>query len=176
MTDQERTPDPCTLVARLPKGAAVIFRHYDDPMRDSKGRELRHLCRQQNRLFLVAGDAMLAQRLRADGLHVPEHQLPMLFGLRRRHPGWLVTASAHNLPAALKARHAGAHALIVAPVLPTASHRHAPFLGRIRFAGLVTQARLPTYALGGIHGTTAHQLLASGAVGIAGIGAFLDGQ
>ncbi|TDI63874.1 MAG: thiamine phosphate synthase [Alphaproteobacteria bacterium] len=175
MTDQQRAPDPSALVARLPRGTGVIFRHYDDPMRDSVGRELRRLCGQQNRMFLVAGDALLAQRLRADGLHVPEHQLPILFGLRHRHPRWLVTASAHNLPAALMARRAGADALIIAPVLPTVSHRHAACLGRIRFTGLVHQVRLPAYALGGIYGTTIHQLLASGAVGIAGIGAFMDG-
>lgn len=175
MTDQQRAPDPSALVAQLPRGAGVIFRHYHDPMRDSMGRELRRLCRQQGRMFLVAGDSKLAQRLGADGLHVPEHQLPLLFGLRQIHPGWLVTASAHNLPAALMACRAGADALIVAPVLPTISHRHAACLGRIRFTRLVHQVRLPAYALGGIYGSTVHQLLASGAVGIAGIGAFMDG-
>ncbi len=174
MTDRQRTPDPCVAVRHLPREAGVIFRHYDDPERDSLGLRLKRMCHEHGRLFLVAGDAKLAQRLRADGLHLPEHQLLDLSGLRRRHARWIFTASAHTLPAVLSASRLKADALIVAPVLPTESHASVPHLGRIRFAALAHRTTLPVYALGGIDGATAHQLSASGAVGIAAIGAFLQ--
>jgi len=173
VTDSRRTPDPATLIRQAPPGVGVIFRHYEARDREIIGRRLVALCRASRRSFLVAGDAKLAQRLRADGLHLPETAVAALRGVRRRHPGWLVTVSAHRLPTLLKAFRDGADAVVVAPVFATESHPDAAVMGRLRFTQLVHAAPLPVYALGGIDERSAATLAASGAAGFAAIGAFL---
>jgi len=171
MTDAARTDDPCAVVERLPESAGIIFRHYGSRDRVALGRRLRALAGRRGMPFLVAGDAKLAFRLRADGVHVPEPLLHRLAGVRRMQPGWIVTASAHSRAALIRAARGGADAIIVAPVLSRGSRSRA--LGRLKLAGLAHASPVPVYALGGITGENAHQLSASGIAGFAAVGAFL---
>lgn len=167
LTDRLRLPDPLAAAAKLPAGSIVILRDGDLPsgQRLALGLDLAALCRRRRLVLLVAGDPALARRIRADGVHWPEKQLPI------RVSG-LATAAAHSLPALIRARRAGVAAALLSPVLPTQSHPGAPCLGVIRFAGLARLAGIPVYALGGIDGMTAPRLLGNGAIGIAAIGAF----
>lgn len=176
MTDSVRLPEPEPAVAALPRGAAVVLRHYDDPDRAALARRLAALCRRRGIRLLIGADAHLALAVDAAGLHLPE-------GLVRhggrawrtwRRPGWLVTAAAHSLGAVLAAERAGVDAVLLSPVFATASHPDAGeghILGPLRFARLVHASPLPTYALGGISPATAGRLRGSGAVGIAAISA-----
>lgn len=174
MTDHRRLPDPAPVAARLPAGAAVIFRHYGDGRRAERLAALARVCRRRRLVLLVAGDARLALRAGAAGVHLPEGLLPSA-RLRRPRRGWLITAAAHGEAALARAAAAGADAALLAPVFETASHPEARRLGPLRFAALVRRARLPVYALGGIDRQTARRLAGSGAVGIAAIGALAGG-
>ncbi len=170
MTDSRRLADPAAAIAGLPRGSAVILRHYDDPGREALGRRLLALSRGTGVRLLVAGDARLAARLRADGLHLPEWMARGAAWRRWRRPGWLVTAAAHSQAALWHAARAGADAALLAPVFATASHPEAKPLGALRFAAWCRAAPLPVYALGGITAETAGRLAASSAAGIAAIG------
>lgn len=172
MTDSHRLPDPGPAAERLPAGALVIFRHYDDAARADKLRSLVRLCRRRRLGLLVAGDRRLALACGADGVHLPEALVPR-GRLRRRKRGWFVTAAAHSEAALRRAAGAGVDAVLLAPVFATASHPGAPALGPLRFARLVRRSPVPVYALGGVNQTTARRLAGSGAVGIAGIGALV---
>ena len=86
--------DPLPAIARLPRGAGVIFRHYGAKGRDELGAAVARACRARGLVLLVAVDAGLALRLRADGIHLPERALHQLRHLNRQ--GWLVTAAAHG--------------------------------------------------------------------------------
>lgn len=174
VTDQDRLPDPVRAVARLPRGAGIILRHRDPRERERLAAALVPLCRRRGLVLLIAGDPRLAARVGADGVHFPEARVGEARGWRRRRPRWLMTAAAHNGPALLRAARAGAHAALLSPVFPTASHPQARALGPVRFARLVGAARLPVIALGGITARTAVRLKSAGAVGLAGVGVFAD--
>jgi len=156
-------------VAGLPRGSAVIYRAFGDPGALAKGRALRRLAYRRGVLFLVGADAALAVALRADGVHLPERLAGRAGTLRALKRRFLVTAAAHSAPAALRARRAGAQALVISPVFPSASPSAGRSLGPLAFAALVRRAGAPAYALGGVNALTARRLAGSGAVGLAAI-------
>lgn len=177
LTDRARLADPRPVLARLPRGSAVILREYHAGMGDrASAREARALartCRARGLKLIVAGDLRLALAIGADGLHLPEWMVRRAgLGARpgRRRPGLLLTAACHSLPALRAAVRLGADAALLAPVLATASHPGAVTLGPLRFARLVRCCPIAVYALGGMDGAGARRIAGSGAAGIAGIG------
>jgi thiamine-phosphate pyrophosphorylase len=168
LTDAARLADPVPVAAALPHGSGIILRHYEVPGREALGRELMTLCRRRGLVLLVAGDARLAWRLGAHGIHLPEWQVRRAPVLPHR-PGWLVTAAAHSQGSLHQAGQRGVDAVLLSPVFPTASHPGAPALGALRFAAMTRSCPLPIYALGGIAAGNAARLTNSGAAGIAAI-------
>ena len=127
------------------------------------------VARRRGVLLLVGADGALAARLDADGVHLPQRlagRAGLVRMLRRR---FLVTAAAHDLPAALRARRAGVQAIVVSPVFPSHSPSAGQALGVLRLATLIRKAGLPAYALGGVTARTARRFPLSGAVGMAAI-------
>jgi thiamine-phosphate pyrophosphorylase len=174
MTDSVRLPDPEPWIARLPRGAAVILRHYEAANRISLARRLAVACHQCQVRLLVAGDARIASASGADGLHLPEAMVTRESRnwRRWRRPDWLITAAAHSPRAIRRAAEAGVDAVLLSPVFATKSHPLSPTLGPLRFAALVAASPLPVYALGGVTKVTLARLAGSGACGFAGIGVF----
>ena len=169
LSDRRRLADPVAAARRLPRGAALILRHYDAPDRADLARRLAPICRARGIALLIAGDGTLAAAVGAAGLHLPEARIHAATAWRQRRPSWLITTAAHSLAAVRRADQAGADAALLSPVFATASHPDARPLGPLRFAALVRASRLPVYALGGVNRATAPRLKGSGAVGIAGI-------
>ncbi|NQV84499.1 MAG: thiamine phosphate synthase [Rhodospirillales bacterium] len=176
MTDETRLPDPLPTVRALASGSAVILRHYGDPDRADLAARMVAEARERDIRVLIAGDARLALRVQAHGLHLSEAMVRHDAQAWRnwRKPGWLVTAAAHSPAALFRAGRAGVDAALVSPVFPTASHPEARHLGTIRFAAWCRLSPLAVYALGGITPANARRLKNSGAKGVAGIGAFID--
>lgn len=170
VTDEARLPDPRPAIMTLPKGSGVIFRHYASPGRAKLAAALAAICRRRRLLFIVGGDARLALKVRADGLHLRERDLaqPVPRFARRL----LITAAAHSCRALIRAKRAGVDAALLGPVFPTASHPGAPALGLLRFAAMARKGGLPIYALGGIGPGNARRLIGTGAAGIAALAAF----
>jgi thiamine-phosphate pyrophosphorylase len=169
MTDDARLPDPLAAVRALPAGSMVIVRARDGARRAQLARQIVALNRKHALKILVAGDVALAARLRADGVHLAEAELPRGARLRARHPGWLITVAAHHARSVTQAHTLGLDAVLLSPVFPTESHRGAPALGIFRCAAIARAARLPVYALGGVDARNAVALAA--VAGIAAIGA-----
>ncbi|MEQ8194958.1 MAG: thiamine phosphate synthase, partial [Rhodospirillales bacterium] len=171
MTDDVRLADPLPAVTRLPRGCAVLLRHYADPNRAKLARALVPLCRRHGIKLLIAGDARLAAAVGADGFHLPEAMLRR--GCRRwqawRKPHWIVTAAAHSRASLRAAARLGADAALLSPVFHTASHPDAAALGVLKFARWAGESPVPVYALGGIGAHNGRRLAGSGIVGIAGI-------
>ncbi len=171
VTDEARLSDPCAAIMALPRGSGVVYRHYSSANRNRLAQTLASLCRARRLLFIVGGDAKLAMRVHADGLHLREADLCRAVPRFARR--LLVTAAAHTRPALLRAYRLGADAALLGPVFATESHPGAPALGPLRFAALVRGAPLPVYGLGGIGACNARRLLGSGAAGIAALGALI---
>lgn len=173
MSDVRRTPDAAALIESLPPEAAFIFRHYELASRDREKYAMRACAaaRRRNIPFLVAGDAGLAARIGADGVHLPEWQIMRLQSrLALTLPFAFITAAAHSPAALRRAAGAGADAALLSPVFETKSHDGAKPLGLAKAAEWARAASLPVYALGGINERTAPRLSGTEFCGIAGIG------
>lgn len=171
MTDEVRLKDPVTAARALPKGSAVVLRHTDTRIRAALAERLAPLAKARGFLLLIAGDAALAARVKAAGLHLPEARAREAAHWKTLRPGWLVTVAAHSLPALRAAKSARADAALLAPVFATKSHRARPHLGASRTLMIARQSPLPVYALGGIDARSIGRLKGGRFAGIAGIGA-----
>ncbi|WP_369825059.1 hypothetical protein [Caulobacter sp. B11] len=114
----------------------------------------------------------MAEAVAADGLHMPERLISQIPALKAQHPAWLITAAAHDAPAAAAASRVGVDAIVVSPVFASLQPvgGQAPGAGRtegrdvgVPRAGLRSRRR---------HGRTAALLLGSEVIGIAGVEAF----
>lgn len=167
-TDPRRTPDPAAVAARLPRGAAIVYRHFGAADAEAQARRLEAIARARGLKLLIGQDAALAARIGADGVHLPERLARLAPALKRDHPGWIVTSAAHSLAAA-KASLADAVVLSVALPSQSPSAASVRALGPIRLAARVRAAGRPAYALGGINNKTARRLLDAGLVGLAAV-------
>lgn len=172
MTDSTRMRNPIQAVAALPQGSGVVVRHRDNDKRRSLAQHLRGVCRKKRLVMLIAGDWRLAVSLNCDGVHLPERTVIAgpapglrLWGRRR-----VITAAAHSKIAVRRAGGLNVDAVMLAPVLQTPSHPHAPVLGRLRSAAIVNRAHAPIIALGGIGPRTLNELNGIAVYGVAGVG------
>jgi thiamine-phosphate pyrophosphorylase len=178
LTDEERLPDPSEAVSRLPRGSAVIVRHYGLPKADRRAlsHKLRAVSRARGVRLIVAAtdvaDIGLARAVRADGLHLPEWRVRRGFAdiVRGYKPHGLVTAAVHSIPAMRRATALGVDAILLSPVFSTSSHAGARPLGVLRVAAWSRASRTPVYALGGLTDRSAARLRGTAVYGFAAIG------
>lgn len=180
MTDPARLPDAEAALRALPRGAALIWRAYEDDTGAARLRRLTSLAHRRGVVLLVAGSPALAARTGIMGIHLPEREVRrprsgvFVIARRNRPPGMVLTAACHSEAAIRRAALAGADAALISPVFATKSHAGAKPLGIVRFAQLARLAAslgLAPYALGGIVGERqVRRLQGTGAAGIAGIG------
>lgn len=163
-TDPERTPDPCAIARRLPRGAAIVYRHFGAPDRAHLARRLATIARSRGLSLLIGADPELAARVGAAGVHWPQR-----LGVQRS-PG-LITVAAHDASGTALAAASGAHACILAPVFPTHSSAGRPPLGLFHASQLALTAALPVIALGGVNTETARLLSGRGFAGLAAVDA-----
>ena len=169
-TDPTRTPRPWETAARLPAGAGVVFRPFGAADALETGQRLRAATKDAGARLLVGLDADLAERIEADGVHLPERALSAAYALSGRRPDWLLTGAAHSPEAIKRAR--DLDALVLSPVFPAggASAGKAA-LGVEGFQAMAALAPCPIYALGGISAGNVADLIGSGACGVAGVDA-----
>lgn len=157
------------MAARLPRGCGVVYRAFGAADAEARGRALARLCRRRGLILFVGADPWLASRLGADGVHLPERLCRRAGTIRALSARFLVTAACHSLPAALSGRRAGAQALFVSPIFPSASPTAGHPLGPFALARIVRAARVPVYALGGVNARTVRALGLTGVAGVAAI-------
>lgn len=147
-TDPLRTPDPVAIARRLPRGAGVVYRSFGASDRNRMARALQRVCRLRGLKLLIGADAVLARRIGADGVHLPERLLRPGKAPPTTH---LLTAAAHSARALRRAALCKAQAAVLSPVFASASPSAGTPLGPRRARALVAGIRpLPVYALGGI--------------------------
>ena len=147
MTDPRMGEALWTALEQLPRGAGVVFRHYQLPPaeRHELFARVRRVARRRRLVLLVAGPPLRG----ADGRH----------GGRTRvgAPG-LKTRAVHHRRDLVAARRARVDAVFASPVFATRSHPGAPALGRVRFGLLIREAGVPVIALGGMNARRARSL------------------
>ena len=143
---------------RLPRGAGVVFRAFGRAELMEQARDLRRLARRRGLVFIVGNDARLAGEIRADGLHLPEKNVPYAIDRRRWPKDFIITAAAHSLRAMLRAERAGVDGLVVSAVFASASPSAGHPLGVTRLAARARWTTSAVYALGGVNTRTARRL------------------
>ena len=166
MTDERAGEALWPALARLPRGAGVIFRHHATPPAERRRMfdRVRRIARRRGLLLMLAGPAEQAIGWCADGVHGRSRNAP---GQRR-----LRTAPVHDVREMARSRSIGADLLLLSPVFTTRSHPGAHALGRWQFAALASLANVPVVALGGMTHRRAQRLMPLGAYGWAAIDAF----
>jgi thiamine-phosphate pyrophosphorylase len=167
-TDPLRTPDPIAITKRLPRGTAVVYRHFGSDERASVARRLAAISHSRGLFLLIAADRALARRVGAAGVHWPEKRMPT----QRDHAFAIETASAHSAEALARAVAFGADACVLAPVFDTRSASGNAALGLFHASQMARAARLPVIALGGIDAKNARTLSGRGFAGLAAVDAF----
>lgn len=127
-------------------------------------------CRSQQIKLLLNSDLPIRHPT-ADGIHLSSGSLLACNERPAQYP-W-VGASCHNLDELKHAERIGVDFVVLAPVLPTATHPNATLLGWNGLSTLIEQVNLPVFALGGLGTKHLAQAISAGAQGIAGISAFL---
>jgi len=167
-TDPNRTPKPWEIAARMPAGSGVVYRSFGADDADETARRLRSVTRERGMALLIGLDAELADRVEADGLHLPERALSAAYALSGRRPDWILTGAVHSVEAARTAR--DLDAVVLSPIFPAGgTSAGTPALGLDR---IVEAADDDTriIALGGITAENAGELQGSGVYGLAAIG------
>ncbi len=131
------------------------------------------LCHRYGARLLLNASPALAQELGADGVHLNGVRLTTLTSRPWPKNGW-VAASCHSAAELASARRIGADFVVLSPVRPTTSHPGSPILGWEGFAGLVREAALPVYGLGGMTMADVPTARSWGGQGIAAISAVWD--
>ena len=153
LSDQRNDTALEAALTRLPRGSGFIFRHYhlDAEARRARFAALRELAKKHDHQVVLADSPVTARKWGADGVYGPASKMPHDDGLLK-----LVTA--HNWPEIVAADRAGADAILLSPVFPTASHPGEPALGPVRFRMLARKAKAPVIALGGMTAQSAKRL------------------
>lgn len=141
MTDERLGDALWRVLARLPAGAGVVFRHHHLPAqaRYELAQRVAAACEARGLVLAIAQDVPLAQTVGAALVHNPA--LPTDFPF---------SASVHSMSEAVAARLAGAALVFVSPVYPTRSHPGAPTLGPAAAARIAAEAGDLAIALGGM--------------------------
>jgi thiamine-phosphate pyrophosphorylase len=166
MTDPDRVPDPVAVVRRLPKGCAIIYRHFGTP---DHAEELREITRDRQQQFLIGNDPDLADTLGADGVHFtrdPKVADPIAW--RAKRPDWIITMAGLKDDAYL-APLDSLDALLVSSVFPSRSPSAGEPIGIDGLRDRAARLPVPIIALGGIDAGTAPALVGTGVIGLAAI-------
>ena len=166
MTDPNRVTDPAKIAAKLPKGTAIIYRHFGSP--DHAG-ALRDLTRTRGQQFLIGNDPELAKEVGADGVHFSRDATlsgPKLW--REKQPNWIITMAGLKTGDYLGGFEP-LDALFISSVFPSKSPSAGEPIGTQTLKDRASRLPLPIYALGGVTAGTAFNLIEAGVTGLAAI-------
>jgi thiamine-phosphate diphosphorylase len=129
----------------------------------------------RGRALLLVNDRIdVAIAAGADGVHLPEHTLPLQKLRDYVGDACIVGRSVHSVEAALRAEQEGADYVQVGAVYETRSHPGQTPAGIALVRAVAEAVRVPIVAVGGITPERVAEVIEAGADGIAVIGAILD--
>jgi thiamine-phosphate pyrophosphorylase len=126
--------------------------------------ELRELCDQTGKIFIVNDRPDVAAMCGADGVHLGQGDLPVAEARRLLRPGAIVGKSSHNIEQARAVANEGADYVSVGPMFPTRTKADAaPVAGPDLLKAAMAEIHLPIVPIGGICIDNVKALLDAGA-------------
>ncbi len=130
--------------------------------------KLRRICKDIT--FLINDRLDLALRVKADGVHLGQDDLPIAMARRLLGENKIIGLTVHSIKEAREAKKSGADYIAVSPIYPTKTKRDA---GKPKGTALIKKikktAKLPVVAIGGINLSNAREVIRAGADGLCAI-------
>lgn len=171
VSDSQRHGGPDHLLARLPqalRGGLRLIQVREPAMAPDQrvrfARRIAAIAEPYGARVLLAGSALEARRAGLNGIHATAAELRRTTS---RPPVKLWVTSCHDRADLRLAEELGADAVVVSPVLPSATHPETPAIGWEGLRSFAASARLPVYAQGGVSSASLPEARRAGAVGIA---------
>ena len=174
MSDPDRTPDIIGTARNLPRGAAIIYRHFGAPNRMATVHQLRQISFEQELQFLIGNDPDLAILCGADGVHFRRGGAlaePLLW--RQRCPDWIISMAGLKGEQSYSGDLSVLDGLFISSVFNSASPSAGPAIGLSRLKSICDALPAPIFALGGVNQKTAPRLVGTGVSGFAGVNGLL---
>lgn len=173
-TDRRKISDFKKTIKDLPKNSIVIIREYDlvKEEREIFAKEISTLSRAKGFKILVGKDLILAQKIKADGVHFSDFDKIPLQIMRRKN--LILSLACHSLKSVIKARKLRPEMVFISPIFSTSSHQDTKSLGLLYLAKILAKNRktLPIYALGGVNSSNIKALKKLGITGFGAINFF----
>lgn len=136
--------------------------------------ELRTVTREYGAQLLINDRIDVALAVGADGVHLGRSSLPVSVARRILGRSMTIGYSAHSLDEAQQAECDGADFVTFGPIYATPSKAaYGEPLGLVHLAEVARCLTIPVFALGGVKISSAHEVMAAGAHGIALISAVI---
>jgi thiamine-phosphate pyrophosphorylase len=136
---------------------------------------LRHVLRGRA-LLLITDRVDITIAAGADGVHLPEHALPLRDARDLTGQSCIIGRSVHSIDGGKRALETDIDYVIAGTVFPTSSKTGAEPAGLELIADIANGASAPVIAIGGITYANAGSAIEAGADGVAVIGAILDAE
>lgn len=138
-------------------------------------KRLRTMTHCHNSLLLINDRIDLALAVKADGVHLGHHSLPINVARKVLGPNFLIGASTHSSDEVKVASQQGADFVTFGPIYYTPSKAaYGNPVGIEPLQEIAVETSIPIYALGGIKKDNAKKTLEAGAYGLAAISALLS--
>lgn len=181
MLDPAVRPD-CSLTDLLREAAdhGVRLFQYRDKTAGMKDTYLRALALRQaatevGALLIVNDRCDLALAVEADGVHLGEEDLPIVYARRLLGPGKIIGMSTHTASQVREAVTGKPDYIAFGPIFRTSTKAdHEPVVGLEGLRAVRSMTTLPMFAIGGVTADSAGEIIATGADGVAVISAILN--
>lgn len=146
----------------------------EDIVRIDIGIRLRELCHRYGALFIMNDRADLARAVKADGVHLGQHDIPVSLAREILGSGYLVGRSTTNANEMQRALSEGVDYIGVGPIHETPTKQGKTAVGYDYVRHAVAHATVPWFAIGGINTENLEELLAAGAERVAVVRAIMQ--
>lgn len=184
ITDRKRFSNQCAFYFALEEALEAGVKSIQLREKDLSTRELleagywaRRLTTEYGALLIVNDRVDIALAVGADGVHLGQKSMPPHAVRRVAAHDLMIGVSAHSVDEAVRAEKEGAEFITLGPVYETPSKmKYGPPVGINLLGEVKTKVSIPVIAIGGITVTKVHELLQTGADGIAVISAILSAK
>ena len=105
-------------IRSLNKNISIIYRNYSEKYNADKIFKIKKFCKNIKKKFYLAGDIMLANKLKLDGAYIPAFN-NSLSVCKLKNKNMILLGSAHNLKEINQKKRQGVDIIFLAPISPS---------------------------------------------------------